>query len=245
LDSSLTSLQCDWEELAAIDAKWSVLTDAGKRNAWDDTEFFATGEQEIGELLRILRRLGYPKTLENALDFGCGVGRLTRALSQTFRNTWGIDISSRMLDQAKANAPRAMFALNNSGRLSFPDGTFDLIYTARVLQHLPHPDFIAGYIREFLRLVGSRGIAVFHVPTYIGPLHRIQPRRRLYNSLRACGMSPGQLLSLNLTPMRVIALPEDRILEIVHHSGCRLVYIDPQSHPVRGTISKTFYVVAR
>ena len=150
-----------------------------------------------------------------------------------------------MLEQAKVNVPGASFLLNDTTRLSFANGTFDLVYTARVLQHLPHPHFIADYIGEFLRVIGSRGIAVFHVPTYVELIHRIQPRRRLYTLLRACRMEPGMLLSFNLAPMRIIALSENRILQIVRDSGCRVIHVDHESHPVRGTISKTFYVAGR
>lgn len=244
-ETSLASHRRDWEELATIDPKWSVLTTHGRRNAWIDSEFFATGEREIRKLLQTLRDFGYPKTFENALDFGCGVGRLTQALSQSFENTWGIDISARMLEHAKANVPRAKFLLNDTSQLSLAGGTFDLVYTARVLQHLPHPRFVVDYIGEFLRLIGSRGIAVFHVPTYVELIHRIQPRRRLYTSLRACGMEPSKLVSLNLTPMRIISLSESRILEIVRELSCRVIHVDNESHPVRGTISKTFYVAGR
>jgi SAM-dependent methyltransferase len=243
-EMSLAAHRRDWEELATIDAKWSVLTGPGKRNAWEDSEFFATGECEIRQLLQTLQGFGYPKLFKSALDFGCGVGRLTQALSQTFENTWGVDISARMLEQAKANVPRASFVLNDTSHLSFADGAFDLVYTAMVLQHLPHPRFIVAYIGEFLRVIGSRGIAVFHVPTYVELIHRVQPRRRLYTSLRACGMDPGKLVSLNLTPMRVIALSENRILEIVRASSCRVIHVDNDSHPVRGAISKTFYVAS-
>jgi SAM-dependent methyltransferase len=240
---SLESHRRDWEELATIDAKWSVLTTPGKRNSWGDSEFFATGESEVGQLMQTLQGLGYPKLFRNALDFGCGVGRLTLPLSHRFENTWGIDISAPMLEQAKANVPRARFLLSDSNRLSFADGTFDLVYTAMVLQHLPHPRLISGYIGEFLRIIGVRGIAVFHVPTHVELVHRIQPRRRLYTLLRACGIEPGKLVSLNLTPMRVIGLREKRILEVVRGASCRIIHVDNDSHPVRGAISKTFYVV--
>jgi SAM-dependent methyltransferase len=240
---SLKSHRRDWEELATIDAKWSVLTNPGKRNSWGDSEFFATGECEVGQLIQTLQGLSYPKLFKNALDFGCGVGRLTLPLSHRFENTWGIDISAPMIEQAKASVPLARFCLNDSNRLPFADGTFDLVYTAMVLQHLPHPRLISGYIGEFLRIIGVRGIAVFHVPTHVELIHRIQPRRRLYTLLRACGIEPGKLVSLNLTPMRVIGLPEKRILDVVCRSSCRIIHVDNESHPVRGAISKTFYVV--
>lgn len=240
---SLVSHQRNWEELAMVDAKWSVLTDPQKRNSWDDSEFFATGEQEIGQLLCTLRELGYPKGFATALDFGCGVGRLTKALVKRFEHTWGVDISARMLAEAKRNVPRASLLLNQSTRIPFADGFFDLVYTARVLQHLPHPDFIVNYIREFLRVIGPQGIAVFHVPTHVALVHRVQPRRRLYGLLRACGVDPTTLIKLNLSPMHVTGLSERRLLNAVRASNCRVIHVDTASCPVRGAASSTYYVV--
>ncbi|MEZ0334809.1 MAG: methyltransferase domain-containing protein [Gemmatimonadales bacterium] len=39
-----------------------------------------------------------------ALDFGCGVWRLTRPLSERFQHVIGVDISSSMLDEAASTS---------------------------------------------------------------------------------------------------------------------------------------------
>jgi ubiquinone/menaquinone biosynthesis C-methylase UbiE len=86
-------------------------------------------------------RLGYPSGREAALDFGCGVGRLTRALAKDFRRCYGVDISESMIAKARElnqSLPGCEFVLNTQGDLAlFPDNHFDMIYTCRVLQHLP------------------------------------------------------------------------------------------------------------
>ena len=52
----------------------------------DQKDFFATGRKEIESVLSYADRIGVyiDKTLP-ALDFGCGIGRLTEALAQYFR----------------------------------------------------------------------------------------------------------------------------------------------------------------
>ena len=91
----------DWEHLAEIDPLWAVLTLRGRKGGrWDVDEFFATGEAEVGHVISIAETLGRPARAERALDFGCGVGRLTRALGARFESALGVDISAGMVDQA-------------------------------------------------------------------------------------------------------------------------------------------------
>ena len=71
----------DWEHLAEIDPLWAVLTVPGRKGGrWDVDEFFATGEAKIGHVISTTETLGWLGRRERVLDFGCGVGRRTRAL---------------------------------------------------------------------------------------------------------------------------------------------------------------------
>ena len=47
-------------------------------------EFFRTGEIEAAEVVSDARALGVPRRFGAALDFGCGVGRITQALAHHF-----------------------------------------------------------------------------------------------------------------------------------------------------------------
>ncbi len=92
----------DWDDLASLDPYWSVLTEPGKRfGGWDRDEFLRSGQTEIEGLMVAARELGLPQAHEAALDFGCGLGRLTRALARHFGQAWGVDISARMVEQAR------------------------------------------------------------------------------------------------------------------------------------------------
>src|ERR1700730_2677152 len=100
---SLNKSKKHWEDMGDLDPYWAILTEPGtKHGNWDLDKFFETGNDEISGLTSEAERLGLPKQHDWALDFGCGVGRLTRALAPLFQNVVGIDISESMLRRAVA-----------------------------------------------------------------------------------------------------------------------------------------------
>jgi ubiquinone/menaquinone biosynthesis C-methylase UbiE len=104
--------------------------------------------------------------LGRALDFGCGLGRLTQALTDWFGKVEGVDISSEMILRARSYDPRlrCSFHHNPDGDLSlFKARTFDFVYSMIVLQHMPQ-DMQHGYVREFFRVLKPGGVAMFHTP---------------------------------------------------------------------------------
>jgi len=71
-----------WEDLADLDPLWAVSSFSEYRfRKWDTGQFFKTGDEEISKLMQACLQMGYPKGTECVLDFGCGVGRCTRALA--------------------------------------------------------------------------------------------------------------------------------------------------------------------
>jgi SAM-dependent methyltransferase len=159
-----------WNRHAQRDPLWAVLSDGAKQDGqWDTTAFFETGVTDIGSLLRELdaQRIDFARGA--ALDFGCGVGRLTQALAPHFARTVGIDISPGMLDVAtRCNRfpDRVSYISNQTADLRvFPDRTFDFLVTLIVLQHLP-PEIGIGYLREFFRVLAPAGVLVFQLPSH-------------------------------------------------------------------------------
>ena len=45
---------------------------------------------------------GSPAARRSALDFGCGIGRLSQALAEHFDQVYGVDISPKMIELARA-----------------------------------------------------------------------------------------------------------------------------------------------
>ncbi|MBI1176045.1 methyltransferase domain-containing protein [bacterium] len=172
-----TDWQKNWEALGDNDPLWVILTNPEKKGGrWSPDEFFQTGRTEIEELLATLEQRGVGMARNVALDFGCGVGRLTQALAPHFREVHGVDISSSMIRHANSfnqYQSHCHYHVNPQPELAlFASGTIDLIYTNIVLQHIMPKDSVA-YLREFVRLLTPSGIAVFQilVPTF---------RRRLF-----------------------------------------------------------------
>src|SRR3954470_22090154 len=152
----------DWNELAQLDPEWAILTTPGKRfGGWDTDEFFATGTAEARAFMTRVVELGLPEERGRALDFGCGLGRMTRALADHFTECIGIDISEEMVRgaiQANADVGGITFELNKATDLRrFDDASVDLVYSMIVLQHVPDRDAIESYVSEFCRVLRPGG----------------------------------------------------------------------------------------
>jgi SAM-dependent methyltransferase len=190
----------------------------GERTGWTEAEFLATGRQEIDGMLARLDELNVSPRRGTALDFGCGPGRLTAALAAAgFSRAIGLDISPSMLDTARrlvASVPESSPEHPERGRCEFrhndgptlagiADGSVDLVYTCRVLQHMP-PALAAGYLREFFRVTAPGGLVVFQLPSepapgVVGGLLRRLPTawaNRLRRGMQMHGTAPTEVTAL-------------------------------------------------
>ncbi|MBI3183719.1 MAG: class I SAM-dependent methyltransferase [Myxococcales bacterium] len=237
----------DWVDLGNVDPLWAALTAPWARHQrWDASEFMRTGEREASWLLGKAAELGYPRRRGRALDFGCGAGRVSRALSASFDEVHGVDISEPMLARARALAsdrPNCRFIVNHAADLKlYPDRHFDLVYSNRVLQHLPGPAPMRAYLRELARVVAAEGLLVVQVPTWLSLRRRLQLRRRAYRLLRCLGVSEGVLLgSLALHPMRMCALPETEVREALGAAGCAVIAVESEAGHQPGIESRCFF----
>jgi ubiquinone/menaquinone biosynthesis C-methylase UbiE len=144
------------------------MTWPSKRNrGWQLAEFFRTGEDEIQATLDRVAALGLPRPHRRALDFGCGVGRLTQALGSRFESVCGVDIAQSMIELAREynkHGERCRYFHNTGDDLGiFDDESFDFVFTLRVLQHM-RPEYSQRYIREFMRVLSPGAVAVFQIP---------------------------------------------------------------------------------
>jgi SAM-dependent methyltransferase len=165
---NLRELRDTWDELGRKDAMWAVLTGPLEgRRSWNRDEFFQTGIDEVDAVLRRTQALGAVVRPGRALDFGCGIGRLSQALALHFSSVDGVDISAAMLEQARElnrGGTRCTFHLNDSEMLAlFPDASFDFVYSSITLQHM-EPRYSRVFIGEFFRVTRPGGVVVFQIP---------------------------------------------------------------------------------
>jgi ubiquinone/menaquinone biosynthesis C-methylase UbiE len=153
-----------WERLAQEDPLWAICFRKDARGGkWDLEEFLASGRTEIEWAWGVLAEAdAIPARRRLAVDFGCGVGRLTQALTGKVDEVIGIDASATMLELATELAVDlpCTFARDLSG---VADGSVDVIYSSLVLQHVPVED-LPRYLAEFQRVLAKDGCGLLHYP---------------------------------------------------------------------------------
>jgi ubiquinone/menaquinone biosynthesis C-methylase UbiE len=158
--NTLEEVRDEWEKLANRDAMGHIVTDPP---GLGPEAFFELGRTEIAA---VMDRVD-PSGRKRALDFGCGVGRCTQALADYFDHVDGMDISPSMIEQAKAlnrHGDKVRYLVWDRTELPYKTGTFDMVYTNIVLQHM-RQQYAHEYIREFVRVVKKdTGRAVFEYP---------------------------------------------------------------------------------
>jgi SAM-dependent methyltransferase len=137
-------------------------------NKWKVEEFFQTGNREIGSVIEHLKSQGLSLKRGKALDFGCGMGRLTQALTTYFDQVYGVDIAPSMSELAEKynrHRDKCKYLLNAVPNLRvFPANMFTFVYTNLVLQHI-EPRYSKHYLKEFLRVLVPGGVLVFQLPS--------------------------------------------------------------------------------
>ena len=187
-----------------------------------------------------------PAAHGDALEFGCGVGRVTRALAARFERAVGLDISTNMLDQARvlnADVANVEFVHNTAPHLELlGDRRFDLVYSRHVLQHLPTHEMAHGYLSEMVRLVKPGGLVLAHVPIAIPLLHRLLVARRAYELLRRAGVPADVLYNrLKLHPVSMLSVPEPELRAWIEAAGGRVLALDTK----RGQVESADVFITR
>jgi SAM-dependent methyltransferase len=220
----LRGLAWNWEQFARTDPLWAIVTFPEKRGGrWTPEEFFATGRTEVDALFAHLDALGVASRHGTAVDFGCGVGRLTQALATRYETVVGIDISPTMVELAERYnrvGARCRYVVNTRDDLGcLASGSVDLVYSHIVLQHM-EPRYALAYVREFVRLLAPDGVAVFQMP-YEGPSTVVARAPlaplvgRVLSRLRAG--RPAAAVS------EMYVVPKQTVLDAVAASGGRVV----------------------
>ncbi|MCX7117620.1 MAG: bifunctional 2-polyprenyl-6-hydroxyphenol methylase/3-demethylubiquinol 3-O-methyltransferase UbiG [Legionellales bacterium] len=97
------------------------------------------------------------------LDIGCGCGILAEALAKAGAQTYGIDLSSKVINIARHHAEMNHLSIDYSlmsaeALAESQSGTFDVITCMEVLEHIPHPDEI---IKACVNLLKPGGFVFF------------------------------------------------------------------------------------
>jgi SAM-dependent methyltransferase len=237
LERLFAHIQQSWQRLGEEDPHWSVLTSEEFRTNHIHLsldKFYASGRNSLERLLKTLARneIDYHK-FESCLEYGCGLGRVTRWLADEFRSVIGYEISQAHLRRAKQyleqeRVTNVTLCHLRSGQDINALPQVDLIYSILVLQHNP-PPLIRVILTQFMRSLKKGGAAVFQVPTYREGYHFALDE---YLSTRPAAAQ----MELHVLPQRVIA-------EIAERENARIVEVfeDVSVGPFSG-VSNSFVV---
>jgi SAM-dependent methyltransferase len=107
-----------------------------------------------------------PQPCDRVLDVGCGTGIVARQVASrlTDGSVTGLDVSSNMLEVAKATATeervKAEWLEANAEELPFPESSFDLVLCQFALMFIPDK---VGALAEMCRVVSTNGRVLLSV----------------------------------------------------------------------------------
>ena len=162
-EATLKTMREDWDRRARENAEYYIHTGSGE---WDDREFFRSGEINVAneimpDMYRICGGSRSPRDL-NALEIGCGVGRMTKMMARIFRHVTSVDVSAEMIRRAKANLSGVenvtLLVGDGSTLAGVEDVSQDFAFSFIVFQHIPSAQVIASYCREVHRVLRPGGL---------------------------------------------------------------------------------------
>src|SRR5215217_7336394 len=136
----------EWEKFGRLDSYFGVASaekfHTAALNPAALQEFFDSGRAHVDEVFGLIRKHSRPDFRpQRALDFGCGVGRITIPLAEVCDQVVGVDVSASMLDEARKHCSRHQVnnveLLPSDDALTAAPGTFDFVHSFIVLQHIP------------------------------------------------------------------------------------------------------------
>ncbi len=239
--NALSRVRHQWTTLGERDPFWAILSVTDKKGGgWDQTAFFQTGVDEIDEVLRTAQRLS-PVRYGSAVDFGCGVGRLSQALALHFPSVVGVDIAASMLRTAvelNRFPDRCKYLHNVTADLSvLPDHSADFIYSSITLQHVV-PALARCYIREFFRVARSGALVIFQLPC--------RPRSVVWRSIKS--IAPvwvsnivWRLRTGSPEAMETYSMSEKKVVQLIKEAGGEVLCVEDNQNGPPGWQSRKYY----
>ena len=182
----------------------------------------------------------YGEPGRGVIDLGCGPGHTTELLQRTLEpgTTWGLDLSERLIERARACAPLGSlhFAVHDTTVAPYPVGDADVIYARYLLNHIADPRSVLAACATAMcrrgRLVLEENCALESPdPVFADYYRRVEAMQRHYGQdtyvgARLTGLAAGSAFALERFE-RTPLLLDARLMARLHAMNLRTWAQDP------------------
>lgn len=225
-----------WEEWGRRDPYFGVITNPKFRRVGMDEEakreFFSDGESLAHYVLSTIKsHIDSQFAPRTVLDFGCGVGRLLVPFARVAEEVVGVDVSPSMLEEARRNCDERQLSnvrlLLSDDHLSSLNGTFDLIYSFIVFQHIPvnRGRSLFGKLLRHLRPGGVGAIHLTYSKTRFASTHGVAPPQTPPPATTPRTIPVGADPEMQMNPYNM-----NEILFLMQCQGVQRIYIEFSDH---------------
>lgn len=150
--------------LATLSRSWQLLR-AFPQEQTNPAAFYGPLAEDTAELIgRLAHDAGLALRGSCVLDVGGGPGYFAAAFDRRGARYIGLEPDAGEISAAglkPANSIRG-----DGTRMPFADGTFDVVYSSNVAEHVPDPEALA---EEMLRVTRPGGLVVLSYTVWLGP----------------------------------------------------------------------------
>lgn len=226
--NNFDDLQITWNDFGKSEPFWSVLTSDNykSQNVNEEIldEFYESGYGTILLFEQILQKYNFTFKDKIVLDFGCGVGRLTKACNDMASKVYGMDISESHLKIAKQKDIKSdFFLVDNLETLPKLPNNPDIITSLIVLQHA-RPELIRHHVDLLLKILNKNGIALLHIPYDIINYQQITSQTNV---------------------MEMHFVPKSNIMKISNNNNCLVLGIEELDFCGSELIKNCVYVIKK
>lgn len=159
--NSVANSYDEWTEDGILEFYWGEHIHLGHYGSPPQGKDFLTAKSDfVHEMVRWggLDKLPPGTTV---LDVGCGIGGSSRILARDYGfAVTGITISPQQVERAQQLTPEgisAQFVVDDAMAISFPDASFDVVWSIEAGPHMPDK---AVFAKELMRVLKPGGIMV-------------------------------------------------------------------------------------
>jgi len=225
----------EWEKLGREQPAWSVLSVDKYKDvppASIPPSFYKSGEAQVGQVVKALRRHNIRPRFTKTVEYGCGIGRITFPLAQRSTSIVAYDISRAHLEVARTQAVRRKATNVRFEHIDRPDvkleAGYDFYYSSLVYQHNP-PPIIHHLVRQALDGLLPGGVAIFQLPVF----------------LKGYRFRLSEYLEKEKAGIEMHALPQRVVLDLVERSDCRVLEVFDSSLNLRDRILSNIFTVQK